>query len=86
MIEKQCTLCEETKNISEFHKNKDGRGGYRSQCKICINTKRKSTRDNNVIPTLCQRMLRYKNDGETKQDTEKTVNKLWEKPENRKCY
>jgi hypothetical protein len=81
MIEKQCTKCEETKNISEFHKNKDGRGGYRSQCKICI----KSTKDSNVIPVLCQRMLdRYKNEGETKQDIEKTVNKLWEK--NRRCY
>ena len=83
MIEKQCTLCEETKNISEFSKDKTGRGGYCSQCKICI----KSTRDSNVIPALCQRMLdRYKNEGETKDDIKALVNKLWEKPENRRCY
>ena len=41
----------------------------------------------NVIPTLCQSMLkRYKNEGETLDDMEKTVNRLWEKPENRRCY
>jgi predicted transcriptional regulator len=41
----------------------------------------------NVIRTLCQTMYdRYKNEGETKEDMEKTVNRLWEKPENRKCY
>ena len=41
----------------------------------------------NVIRTLCQSMYeRYKNEGETLEDMEKTVNRLWEKPENRRCY
>ena len=41
----------------------------------------------NVITKMCQRMYdRYKNEGETKEDMETLVNRLWEKPENRRCY
>ena len=41
----------------------------------------------NVITRLCQTMYdRFEHEGETKQDMEKTVNRLWEKPENRRCY
>ena len=41
----------------------------------------------NVITEMCQRMYdRFKNEGETKEDIETLVNRLWEKPENRRCY
>ena len=45
----------------------------------------------NFIPTMCRCMLktqnkRFKIEGATKDDLETLVNKLWEKPENRRCY
>lgn len=33
---KTCTKCGETKSLSEFHKNKMGKFGVRSYCKICV--------------------------------------------------
>lgn len=35
MQEKQCSKCEEIKSFSEFHKNKTGKFGLKSHCKIC---------------------------------------------------
>jgi 5-methylcytosine-specific restriction endonuclease McrA len=35
MITKQCSTCKETKSITEFHKSKKEKDGYRSRCKNC---------------------------------------------------
>ena len=34
-MKKICTNCKEEKDISEFHKNKTGKFGVRSDCKLC---------------------------------------------------
>jgi 5-methylcytosine-specific restriction endonuclease McrA len=34
---KQCTRCNEVKSIDQFHKNKEGKYGLRSNCKECTN-------------------------------------------------
>lgn len=37
---KTCSCCKETKPVTEFHKNKGGRYGVRSTCKVCKNAAR----------------------------------------------
>lgn len=34
-MEKKCSTCKEIKNISEFHKWKQGKDGYKTECKTC---------------------------------------------------
>ena len=36
MIKKTCTKCQAEKEITEFHKSKDGKFGVRAICKVCI--------------------------------------------------
>ena len=33
---KTCTKCETVKDLTEFHKGKGYKDGYRSECKVCI--------------------------------------------------
>ena len=33
---KECTKCKETKPLTEYYKGKNYKGGYRSQCKVCL--------------------------------------------------
>lgn len=34
-MDKKCTLCNETKNVSNFHRYKRSKDGYRTRCKDC---------------------------------------------------
>ena len=43
-MEKICKICNETKSISDFHKNKNGLLGRYPYCKICRSTQRKTKR------------------------------------------
>src|SRR5947208_1437893 len=36
MFEKRCSKCGETKPLSEFYVDKNGRDGYRGDCKACM--------------------------------------------------
>lgn len=36
MTIKTCTVCKETRDSSDFHKDTRLRDGYRSQCKTCV--------------------------------------------------
>jgi hypothetical protein len=44
---KVCTKCNEWKSYNEFHKNKNVKDGYVSQCKECRNLHRKEYYKNN---------------------------------------
>ena len=35
-MSKTCTKCGETKSLDDFHRNKDGAGGRRPDCKECV--------------------------------------------------
>ena len=39
--DKKCIWCLEIKNYSDFSKYDKSTDGYRSQCKVCINIKKK---------------------------------------------
>lgn len=41
---KQCTSCEETKPLDQFHRSKAGVGGRQSRCKTCTNAERRAFR------------------------------------------
>lgn len=40
---KKCNCCDISKELSEFHKRKDTKDGYRKECKECRNTKAKES-------------------------------------------
>jgi hypothetical protein len=42
---KICTACDVEKELSEFHKRKEGRLGVNSKCKPCYNSKRRSSHE-----------------------------------------
>lgn len=42
---KTCTTCGETKNVSEFYRNKQATDGLTSQCKPCHNASVKASRE-----------------------------------------
>ena len=44
---KQCCTCKEQKSISEFHKDKTKKDGYRSDCKKCVLKRQKQYSDSN---------------------------------------
>ena len=39
--EKKCRICKETKEISEFHKDKSNKSGFRNECKLCAKERSK---------------------------------------------
>jgi 5-methylcytosine-specific restriction endonuclease McrA len=51
---KQCTRCNEVKNIDQFHKSKTGKYGLSSYCKECSNKYQKEYYNNNK-----NRLLKY---------------------------
>ena len=45
LLEKICTQCGQSKPLSEFGKNKNYIGGYRTQCKKCVSENTQKWRD-----------------------------------------
>ena len=43
-VSKVCTKCKMEKSLTEFHKDKSNKSGYRSSCKTCQNIKAKELR------------------------------------------
>jgi len=52
---KICPKCEQEKELSEFHKAKNHKDGFRSICKICVKEYGKSYRNNNAEKLKNQR-------------------------------
>lgn len=44
---KVCRACEKEKPVSEFHLEKNGLGGYKSKCKLCINAVNREWKEKN---------------------------------------
>ena len=42
---KTCSTCGETKKVSEFHKNRTGKFGVDSRCKVCVKAYYRANRD-----------------------------------------
>lgn len=42
---KTCTKCEKTKPLSEFHRQREGKDGRRSVCKLCYSAYGREYRD-----------------------------------------
>ena len=36
MLYKKCRICEDIKELSEFHKKKSTKDGHRNECKECV--------------------------------------------------
>lgn len=49
---RKCYRCKETKNLSEFHKNKTKKLGYNYECKICDDIRRKENYLKNYAHSL----------------------------------
>ena len=49
---KQCSKCNEVKELTEFHKRSDAKDGYWTQCKMCRSQKRKEYYLNNKESAL----------------------------------
>lgn len=65
MVTKQCSVCKEVKPLSEFHKNKGGKFGVRSMCKVCIGKyHKKYCEDNKEL--VSERWKNYYNDNREK--------------------
>lgn len=45
MENKRCITCNIIKNVSEFYIRKDSKDGYRNDCKICLNDRKKNNPD-----------------------------------------
>lgn len=58
---KTCSICNEEKSLSEFHKDSRGKSGVRSECKICSNKNKK---------------IRYQNDPESQTKNNIKTDKL----------
>lgn len=52
---KICTLCNIEKEFEEFHTSKNGKYGYNSQCKDCVNAKGRKFKTDNREAILTQR-------------------------------
>lgn len=52
---KICTKCKNNYSLEFFHKNKTSKNGRHSQCKFCINQKRKTIRDATDVNTIRNR-------------------------------
>lgn len=48
IVSKKCGKCNQVKTLDEFHKNKDGFLGRRSNCKICCKIYRRTHYENNM--------------------------------------
>lgn len=94
-MEKKCTKCQEIKNLTEFHKQKGRKDGYRSHCKICIkekslnyynenkevilNSKKEYYIENSKEIKNKRKEYRYKNKEKVKIITNKSYKKYYEK-------
>jgi hypothetical protein len=63
-MEKICTKCGAVKELSEFHKRKDGRFGVGSECKVCLALRYKHYRENNKEKVLLQKKRWYEENRE----------------------
>lgn len=52
---KVCSSCSLLKDYSEYHRSRNSADGYRFQCKVCVNKKRRETcakkKNENYVPT-----------------------------------
>jgi hypothetical protein len=60
-MEKKCSKCLETKEITEFNKRKYSSDGYRSECRICSKVKRKDYYINNKETEINNNTQYYNN-------------------------
>jgi len=42
---KTCTICKKEKPLSEFHKSKALKSGYKGDCKLCVKARKQANRD-----------------------------------------
>ena len=55
---KVCSKCKVEKELSEFHKQRNSKDGYKSLCKSCVLSKEKERRDS---PEFKERYKEYLN-------------------------
>jgi hypothetical protein len=60
---KICSKCKETKNVTEFHKNKARKDGLEAYCKICACEQKRQRRKNGGNFTHKQKEITYKKCG-----------------------
>lgn len=88
MIElKQCFVCKEyfSRTSEYFHKNKDGKDGFRNCCKECFNNKNKKYREDNKEKIFI-RNKNYRKNKEHFNMIERKYRKLDYVKEKRKIY
>ncbi len=78
-LTKQCTKCNQTKLLSEFHKHKRGVNGLRSTCKVCTNIASHKYKTENKEAMLKQQRDHY---ADNKEDICLNAKKLyWKDPD-----
>ena len=65
-MDKKCNKCNETKNITEFHKDGSKKDGYKNQCKICEGNKKKTYYQENKDKRNEYEKAKYHSDETTK--------------------
>lgn len=70
----ECTKCKESKDFSEFHKDKSKRYGVRERCKVCIRSERKVSYDAQPEKFRSRTKYNYDNNTETIKDRIKKCN------------
>ncbi len=55
IITKRCSRCKQIKPISEFHKNRAQKDGYRNHCKNCVKCYQQSEKGKEVYRAINQR-------------------------------
>lgn len=67
MITKTCNVCQLTKTLDQFHKNKKARDGHQSECKTCVQTRAASNKDKMAAYRQTQRGRYAKYKGSAKE-------------------
>lgn len=84
---KACTKCGETKELSEFHKNKHRKDGLQFHCKLCINEyMRKYDRERRKDPKYRDRMKNNPKYRERKREYDRMLRKDLEYRERKRVY
>jgi hypothetical protein len=68
IIEKTCTICNQTKNIVEFSTHQTNKDGYNNKCKICVNDYSKNHRNENIEKELERAKNYYINNKDKKKE------------------
>ena len=68
--EKQCNVCNETKNMVEFSTHQTNKDGYNNKCKICVNDYSKTYRNKNIEKELERAKNYYENNKDKKKEYE----------------